>query len=169
MSWSPSVFQMGKLRPREQRQQAGGHTASRGAGADQCPWPTLTRRQEVTLPGLHLAFTPSFPDKAQPSSNLPGRHRCRWTSSGGGVYKERNRRKRKTFSWAQCALWTRCSVHAGFRIHCGNCRRCLQLQTHPSGVCRYHRPHKRQYPENGKNPESRQDLELFHPRLPEES
>lgn len=36
-----------------------------------------------------------------PSSNLPGRHRCRWTSSGSGVYKERNRRKRKTFSWAR--------------------------------------------------------------------
>lgn len=26
-------------------------------------------------------------------------------------------------------LWTRCSVHAEFRIHLGDCRRCLELTT----------------------------------------
>ena len=95
---------MGKLRPREQKQQASGHAAPWWQKQELSPEPAGHAHlgpDSDTPHGLHLMFTLSFLIRCRmPSSDPPGRHLCRWTGSGGGAFKERKRRKRKTFSWA---------------------------------------------------------------------
>lgn len=79
---------------------------------------------------------------------LPGRHHCRWTGSGGGVFKERRRRKKENIFLGK-QLWTRCSGRAEFRIHPGNCGRCLELKTYHLGSGGTALNSKMKYPESG--------------------
>lgn len=105
-----------------------------------------------------------------PSSDLPGKHRCRWTGSGGGVYKERKRRKRKTFSWAR-----RSGPDARSTLGSGSILATVGgVYSFKLTIWGLQVPHtttyERQYPENGgKKSVKMARPGIISPTLPEES